>query len=116
MGGFDENAAGYNHLIMEPAAYARFLDSIGKYTHSEHDGRTWIRHGLFSYLRPNEYLTILEGIGFQRLFVGAIIEPPAVRCLRENPRLRVSLLETNPELDLITTGMTVIYKKAGVSV
>lgn len=109
--GFDTNAAGYNHLIMEPAAYERYLDSVGEHTHSEHDGRTWIKHGLFSYLRPEEYLSVLVEAGFESLFVGLIIEPRAVHCLRENPDIGAKLLEINTELDLITTGMTIIYRK-----
>lgn len=110
--GFDEDAAGYNHLIMEPAAYERYLDSVGKHTHSEHDGRTWIKHDLFSYLRPTEYLSALAEAGFERLFVGLIIEPRAVHCLRENPDIRTRLLKMSLEIDQITTGMTIIYRKA----
>ena len=110
--GFDVNAAGYNHLILKPDEHERYLDSVGGYVHSEHDGRTWIKHGLFSYLRPAEYLSALVEAGFERLYVGLIIEPRAVRCLGENPDIRARLSEMNMELDLITTDMTVIYRKA----
>lgn len=109
--GADQLHHGYNHLLLAREDYEKYLDGLGEYTHSEHDGRTWIKHGLFSYLRPLQYLQLLEAAGFGRLFVGAIIEPRAIQCLAERPDLRAQLVLENSSLDLIVTGMTIIYQK-----
>ena len=109
--GSDQLHHGYNHLLLAREAYEKYLDGLGEYTHSEHDGRTWIKHGLFSYLRPLQYLQSLEAAGFGRLFVGVIIEPRAIQCLAERPDLRAQLMAENSALDLIITGMSIIYQK-----
>lgn len=109
--GYDGLHNGYNHLILNPNVYTEYLEQAGDYVHSEHDGRTWIKHGLFSYLKPREYLEALVKAGFERRVVGVILEPRAVRCLAENPVLGAQLLDEHNELDLVITGMTIIYEK-----
>lgn len=109
--GSDQLHHGYNHLLLSDGTYETYLDGLGEYTHSEHDGRTWVKHGLFSYLRPVQYLQVLEDAGFSRRFVAVIIEPRAVKCLAQQPDLRTKLLAKNSELDLVATGMTIIYQK-----
>ena len=109
--GYDQASNGYAHLLMGRDAYQDYLDGLGAFHHSEHDGRTWINAGLFSYLRPGEYLNIMARSGLERLYVGAIVAPPAVSCLQENPNLKQQLLNVAEELDLVVTGMTVLYGK-----
>lgn len=109
--GWDENSSGYNHLALSEDQYKRYLDEKPFDQHSEDDGRTWIEHGLFSYLKPTEYLEILEKAGFKRLFTGVLIEPKAVQCLKKNYRLKKQLLQQHQELDLLITGMTLIFEK-----
>jgi len=53
---------------------------------------------------------VLETAGFSKLYLGAVIEPRAIRCLREHPEIR-QRLQGIEELDLLITGMTVIYGK-----
>ncbi len=108
--GYDNIRNGYNHLLLSPADYQSYLSAYGKYAHSEDDGRTWGEHGLFSYLRPTEYLSALEAAGFGKLHVGMVIEPQAIRCLREYPEIK-QRLQGDVELDGLITGMTVIYRK-----
>ena len=36
------------------------MDSFDKFSHSEHDGRTWMKNYLSSYFKSKEYLTILD--------------------------------------------------------
>lgn len=112
LSGYDGVASGYSHLVLERGAYERYLDGAGEFSHSEDDGRTWIKHGLFSYLRPREYLTALSDAGFEKVHLGVVLEPRAVRSLRENPKLKARLVAENDELDLIATAMTIIYRKA----
>jgi SAM-dependent methyltransferase len=109
--GYDDIASGYNHLLLEREAHKDYLDKAGEFSHSEHDGRTWITNDLFSYLRPNEYMNELNKAGFEKLFLGIILEPRAVQCLADNPTLRTKLLEKNNEFNLIVTGMIIIFKK-----
>ena len=106
--GFDEIAAGYNHILLEQDAYKVYLDSaVRKVNFND----LYSRYGLFSYLRPAEYPSALADTGFERLFCGIVIEPKALRCLKEYPHLRTRLLKENTEIDLITDGMIVIYKR-----
>ena len=113
--GYDGILSGYNHLLLDPASYHAYLDRVGVRKHSEHDGRTWAEHGLFSYMRPMEYLAVLKDAGFERQLVGAIIEPRAVDCLRQLADVRERLLADNSKLDLIITGMTIVYRKPQVA-
>jgi len=114
--GYDAIAAGYNHLVLDRSAYTRYIDTLGTFSHSEHDGRTWIENGLFSYLRPTQYLEALEKAGFHREYVALIIEPRAIKCLLENPVLASMLLGKHDKFDLIVTGMTIIYRKPHFSI
>ena len=109
--GFDRMDAGYNHILMEKNEYYEYLSKAGEHQHSEHDGRTWIEHDLFSYLKPDEYLNNLEQVGFEKQLVGAIAEPRAVDLLAKNSELKRLLLSNHRIIDLIVTAMTIIYKK-----
>lgn len=106
--GFDTIAAGYNHLVLEPRAYKQYLDRGIKAVNSI---GILAKYDLFSYLHPNEYLSAFSAAGFEKLFFSLIIEPKAVRCLKENPYLKTRLLKESTEIDLIVDGMTVVYKK-----
>ncbi|HMA71759.1 MAG TPA: class I SAM-dependent methyltransferase [Xanthobacteraceae bacterium] len=110
--GYDALEAGFNHLLLDDRAWHAYLDRMGPATHSEHDGRTWVEHDLFSRLRPSEYLDCLTRAGFERLFVAAIIDPRAVRCLGKRPDLASILLARYCRLDLIVSAMTIIYRRA----
>lgn len=108
--GYDAPTSGYNHLILEGDAYQRYLEDLGEYIHSEHDGRTWIKHDLFSRLKPREYLEYLEMAGFERLFVSAIIDPNTCVCLK-NSNLHERLLSQFDLLDIQVSGMSIIFQK-----
>lgn len=107
--GYENIYSGYNHLIMNKAEYQTYLEQYGSYHHNEDDGRTWITHDLFSHLKPREYLEKIEQQPFKRYFVASIIDPRAVKCL-SHPPLTEKLKPYN-EIDLITSGMTIIYAK-----
>lgn len=107
--GYENIFSGYNHIIMNKAEYQTYLDQYGNYEHDEHDGRTWITHDLFSHLKPHEYLEKIEQQSFKRYFVASIIDPRAVTCL-DHAQLNEKLKPYN-KIDLITSGMTIIYGK-----
>lgn len=109
--GYDNVESGFNHLVLSPDAWLRYVDAAGSDGHSEHDGRTWIRHDLFSRLRTTEYLACLDAAGFQREFVSAIVDPRAIEALRSSAALRASLLQTHPLRELVVCGMTVIVRR-----
>ena len=108
--GYDKVTSGYNHLLLRREEYHRYLAGMGEHIHSEHDGRTWIEHDLFSRLTPRQYLHYLEEAGFKRLFMSAIIDPSAIACL-QHPKFNRSLVEKIDNLDLLVSGMTIIYRR-----
>lgn len=109
--GYDSLEAGFNHLLLDEKAWRNYLDGMGERAHSEHDGRTWIEHDLFSRLRPVEYLVYLHIAGFKRCFVGAIVDPRAVAFLKRCPEKAQHLLARHSELDLVVSGMTVLFQR-----
>jgi SAM-dependent methyltransferase len=110
--GSDRLDNGYNHLLLGPEDYRAYVSGAGDHSHSEHDGRTWIEHDLFSRLRPAEYLVRLHAAGLERLFVAAIVEPRAVECLKRNPAIARRLIPVYGLPSLVTTGITVVYAKS----
>jgi ubiquinone/menaquinone biosynthesis C-methylase UbiE len=108
--GYDQLSSGYNHLLLGGNEYQRYLDGMGEFIHSEDDGRTWIRHDLFSKLTPRQYLHFLDSAGFKRLYVSAIVDPLAIECLK-NPKIKKQLVDKFELSDLIVSGMTIIYQR-----
>lgn len=106
---------GYNHLILDKEDYQSYIDSLEEYFDQTYDPRLWIHNGLFSGLKPNQYLELIERYGFERKFIAAIIDPLAVKCLETNQIIRNKLLGIFNEIDLIMTGMTIIYCKPRLS-
>ncbi len=108
--GHEDSNSGYNHLLLSQLEYVKYLNIDEKKEYSEDDGRIWIKEGLFSYLRPLEYITILEEVGYRKVRWGAIVDPRAVSFSRKNPNIWDSLLKRHGEHDLLITGMTIIYR------
>lgn len=102
---------GYNHLLLSHEEYGSYLDSFGSYSHCAEDGRTWIRNDLFSYYSPVQYIEALGKAGFDRRYASLVIEPKAVECLQACPEKRAALLQGHDELDLVATGMTILFSK-----
>ncbi|HYF97563.1 MAG TPA: class I SAM-dependent methyltransferase [Coxiellaceae bacterium] len=109
--GYDGIHSGFNHLLLNEIDWHNYLKGAGVQTHSEHDGRTWIEHDLFSRLLPKQYLDCLTRAGFERVFVAAIIDPRAVQYLQQNPKEAQTLQQRYTLLDLLVTGMTIIYRR-----
>jgi ubiquinone/menaquinone biosynthesis C-methylase UbiE len=108
--GYDGLNTGYNHLLLNRLEYQQYLEGMGSHVHSEHDGRTWIEHDLFSRLTPRQYLTFLELAGFKRRFFSAMVDPLAIACLT-HPDFDKSQVAKFDSLDLVISGMTIIYEK-----
>jgi ubiquinone/menaquinone biosynthesis C-methylase UbiE len=109
--GYDTIAGGYNHLLLQKQDYLDYLARAGNFAHSEDDGRTWVNHGLFSYLKIQEYLSVLQGAGFAVVNLGVIVEPRGVKFLKANPGTRAQLLKLASELDLIAAGLYIVARK-----
>ncbi len=109
--GWDGIGNGYNHLLLDKKDYELYLASKGPFQHSEDDGRTWVFHGLFSYLGASDYVRIFEGSGFKRELMGVVIDPRAVEFLSRFPGRRDELLKRYSYLDLVVSTMTMIYRK-----
>jgi SAM-dependent methyltransferase len=108
--GYDKGQHGYNHLIAPRSAYMEYLSAAGLFKHSEHDGRTWVRYDLFSYLRLDQYLNRVADAGFDLEYLGVSISPKAIKCLKRDPRLRIELLKVADEFDLIAAAACVIAR------
>lgn len=108
--GFDQIENGFNHLLLKKESYKKYLDTMGDFSHDEHDGRTWIENDLFSKLRPQEYLDLLSSAGFKKRFISCIVDPKAYQCL-ENEELKIKLSSLGTYDDFIISAMTVIYEK-----
>lgn len=109
--GLRKHEEGYNHLLLNDEDYHSFISGLDDLSDQTYDPRMWINNGLFSYLRPKQYIEILEDTGFNKLFIASVIDPRAVMCLKTNRTIRERLLSTFNEVDLIMTGMTIIYSK-----
>jgi hypothetical protein len=90
---------------------AGYINKKGMYDHSEHDGRTWVEHDLFSRLKPIQYIEMLTKAGFKHRFMSAMIDPNSLLCLGENECVNKRLISENDKLDLIVSGMSIIYIK-----
>jgi ubiquinone/menaquinone biosynthesis C-methylase UbiE len=109
--GRDDSKNAYNHIRLNKVQYNKYLDSFGDFSHSEHDGRTWIQNNLFSYLKPKEYLDILTNQELYKLFVSCTIDERAVQYKKLYPKIYNELVEKFQEENLLISGMTIIYKK-----
>lgn len=114
--GWDFIETGFNHLELCPEDYQDYLDQQPFSEHSEENGRTWIENGLFSYLKPAQYLEVLAASGLKRRHVGIIMEPRALECFDRRPDLKNKLTEQHSLMDLLICGMTVIFQKPKAAV
>lgn len=107
--GYDHAASGYNHLLMNEKQYLRYLD--GACGRLGHEARIWFDNRMFSHLGVREYLGAFESAGFRKVYLGLLVDPRAVRCLRHYPGLASTLRARYCELDLIVNGVTCVFEK-----
>lgn len=110
--GWDEIENGYNHLLLDKESYIKYVESREYFGHSEDDGRTWIENNLFSYLRPSDYIHLLEKTNFKKIFTKVLIEPNALKCLKKRSDIKEKLLNQYLLMDLLITGMSIFFKKS----
>ena len=109
--GYNGISSGYNHLVLDRESYEHYLNGAGPFSPSQPDGRLFIQYDLFSYFRPTQYLATLQSIGFERDYLGMVVEPRALRCLHADPKLRNRLMVDHDLIDLIIKAMNIIYRK-----
>ena len=109
--GTDDFKNAYNHLRLNKKNYKEYLDSFGKFSHNEHDGRTWIKNNLFSYLKPREYLAILEENKLVRKYTSCVIDSRTLKYKAMYPEVYRRLADKFGEETLLITGMTIVYAK-----
>jgi ubiquinone/menaquinone biosynthesis C-methylase UbiE len=107
--GSDDFINGYNHIRLDKNEYNKYLDSFGEFTHSEHDGRTWIKNNLFSYLKPQEYLAVLESQCLEKLYTSCIVDEKSLKYKKLHYDVYVDLVNKFEEKNLMVSGMTIIY-------
>jgi SAM-dependent methyltransferase len=108
--GHDEFSSGYNHLILDESDWLAYTKGIVQNHSDAEEGNHWISQDLFSKLKPDEYLSILDNTGLKRTCVIAVHDRNAGRFEREYPQKFESLLSHNSRLDLSTLGMVTIYQ------
>lgn len=109
--GNDNIKNGYNHLTLNKNDYKSYLDSFGKYNHDENDGRTWIENNLFSYLKTEEYLEILNKHKFKKNYLILILEPKAYIFRKMFKPVFENLSNSHSIENLLITGVSIIYEK-----
>ena len=109
--GTDDFKNAYNHIRLNEKDYKAYLDSFGEFSHNEHDGRTWIKNNLFSYLKPKEYLAILEENKLVRKYTSCVIDIRSLEYRAKYPEIFFNLAKNFGEDTLLITGMTIIYAK-----
>jgi len=109
--GTDHPKNAYNHIRLDEDKYHQYLDSFGEFSHSEHDGRTWIKNNLFSYLKPKEYLGTLKNKGLVSLYSSCTIDEKTVAYQKTYPEKYQELSQKFDEENLLVSGMTIIYAK-----
>lgn len=109
--GEDALSQGYDHLLLSDAGYRASVDAHRTGGRSpELDGRTWIRHGLFSFLPYDGYLALF--MAHARIqFLQLIMDPRAYEFRRRHPEKWRALLALGLEArDLAVMGMTVVLQ------
>lgn len=109
--GTDDFKNAYNHIRLNEKDYQEYLDSFGEFSHSEHDGRTWIKNNLFSYLKPKEYLAILDRNKLIRKYTSCVIDSRSLKYRAMYPDVFSVLARKFEENTLLISGMTIIYAK-----
>jgi SAM-dependent methyltransferase len=108
--GYDELSAGYNHLLLKESEWLAYARNSEQNHSDAEEGNHWIDEGLFSKLRPAEYLEALDGGGLKRISVIAIHDRRAAQFERKCHEDFKTLLDQHSRLDLSTLGMVTIYQ------
>ena len=109
--GTDKFINAYNHLRLDEKSYSEYLDEFGEFSFSEHDGRTWIKNDMFSYLTPKEYLNIIEESGLDKKYTSCVIDQRSLKYKQIYPVIFNKLANKYEETNLLISGMTIIYAK-----
>lgn len=111
---------GYNHLLLEKAEYFEWIDSFQTQNiwatseESYFEIRRHIREGMFSYLKPREYIQKVEKC-FNRLYTIAIISPEALAFRSTYPSKWQQLIAKDEiqEEDLLIKGLILFLSPFG---
>ncbi|HZS40469.1 MAG TPA: class I SAM-dependent methyltransferase [Polyangia bacterium] len=95
----------FEHLSMDDAGLERYLLARGIPAELE-DGLVWLRHGMFSRLRYDDYLRIFRR-HFNLAHTVLAVSQPALRYRRQHPAAWRALTGRFAERDLLTFSMTV---------
>lgn len=106
---------GYDHLLLDDEDYqgkisdSEYYERLG--TGADHS-RYWALQGIFSYLKPSEYLSIFRR-HFELPFCMARLSPEAIEFRRRQPTAWAQLLSAGlQEPDLLIGGINVILRKS----
>ena len=96
----------YDHLILSPEEYEKqFRASFGEINEDSCDGAFLAKAKLFSFLRADEYFTILQSGGFKKIRALAKTSKAAYSLLGRNKEITVSLNKNNvPIFDRYCSG------------
>ncbi len=89
----------YNHILMSPEQYARYLMTNSHEIEDFQCGLRYIELGLFSRLRTEEYLTAFNNAGFAVDALMFEISKEALQFRRSCPALMKELMEKYPLCD-----------------
>jgi SAM-dependent methyltransferase len=105
---------GYDHLLLDDAPYMKQLQDSALYERlgqEASDSRYWALQGIFSFLKPQEYLDAFTP-WFELVEVLTVVSEEALAFRSARPDLWHSLLEAGvAETDLLIGSMSVILRK-----
>jgi len=102
----------FAHLSLDDAELERYLLARGIRSELE-DGLVWLRHGMFSRLRYDDYLRIFRQ-HFNLSHTVLAVSQPALRYRRQHPVAWRALSARVAERDLLTFSMTVWMRPKAV--
>jgi len=110
--GWDGIQNGFNHLVLKKEEYEKYVTQRHNDKRLNFDDRIFIYNGLFSYLKPSEYLKVFKKY-FHCLDLNIGISSNALKFRKLFPRKWESIIETHKlqEIDLLVKCMFIIARK-----
>lgn len=109
--GQDHLSNGFNHLLLDHSDYSQYLKSFGPYKGDQDDSRLWIYNDLFSYLKPDEYLHVIEN-NFSTLWTSVLLDHRAIQFTKSETEKTEKLIGSGLTIEeILVSGMSIIAKK-----
>jgi ubiquinone/menaquinone biosynthesis C-methylase UbiE len=108
LSGSDNVKNGFNHILLSKIDYQKYFEN----TFDKNDRRRfYFENDMFSYLKADEYMSIIEGYNLECLYKSCIISKRTLQFKDKYPELYNKLLKNYKEEDLLMESLSFIYEK-----